>query len=641
MKINAKLVALFTTIIVVTIGSLGFMAYTTIESTVIDARIQDMKQVVIEKSNQINTLHDRASEDIVFAVKNPSFAEYFELDDTRNGNVYNDNNVLQYTSDQIEIKNKLESWIYDFQNKFTVDETCVIDRSGQQQTALVQKNILPTEKLSSTKSGATFFDPSFAQDDGESYVQYPYVSPATKRWVFAYTTPIVTYNDKPAFYHFEMPMYVFQNLMSSDVGRMYVIDSGDYLVADNYYDFNSEVGAGTKGQDPTEYFPSINTVSDSVKFAKILDEMNHLDVGEISYSTYTENGERHFVVFEKLPTFYWVLAYDLPYSQLLHGETTLDNLKYTLITISIIVGAGGIIAIFVVSNRISRPISDLADLCKNQDANKLQKIELSADDEINDVTNALNSMIKKVNEVGKLKEEFSSMVTHELKTPLTPILGWCQTLKNPKIMGELTDKQKSAIEKIESNAERLRQLVGDILDAEKLDMEKMKFDYTEVNIGKFCGDLKANLQDIMKAKEIQFTITFDDDLIALTDKNRIEQVLNNIILNAVDFVKEKGTIDVNAKDSGNFVEFSVQDDGIGIPKSKLNGLFKKFYQVDTSMTREHGGTGLGLAIVKGIVDGLGGKVWVKSKVNVGTTFYFTIPKKQKNKKNRKSKNLGK
>ena len=80
MRINAKLVALFTTIIVVTIASLGFMAYTTIESTVVDARIQDMKQVVIEKSNQIDNLHDRASEDIVFAVKNPRFAEYFELE---------------------------------------------------------------------------------------------------------------------------------------------------------------------------------------------------------------------------------------------------------------------------------------------------------------------------------------------------------------------------------------------------------------------------------------------------------------------------------------------------------------------------------------------------------------------------------
>jgi len=630
MRINAKLVALFTTIIVATIGSLGFMAYTTIESTVVDARIQDMKQVVIEKSNQIDNLHDRASEDIVFAVKNPRFAEYFELSDTRNGNVYDDNNVLQYTSSQIEIKSKLESWIYDFQNKFTVDETCVIDRSGQQQTALVQKNVLPTENLSSKKAGASFFDPSFEQDDGESFVQYPYVSPATKRWVFAYTTPIVTYNDKPAFYHFEMPMYVFQNLVSTDVGRMYVVDSGNYLVADNHYTFDSEIGSSKKGQDPTEYFPSVSSISYSDKFSKILDDMNGLDVGEISYSTYTENGEKHFVVFEKLPTFYWTLVYDLPYSQLLYGETTLDNLKSTLLVISFVVGAGGIGAVFLVSNRISRPISLLADSCKQQDVHSLEKIDLKTDDEINDVAKALNAMIEKVNEVGQMKEEFSSMITHELKTPLTPILGWCQTLKNPKIMGELTDKQRSAVEKIQSNAERLRNLIGDILDAEKLDMEKMKFDYSEINITEFFTHLKANLQDVMKTKELEYNVSSDAELVMTTDKDRLEQVFNNIILNAVDFVNQKGRIDVNAKDSGDNIEFSVRDNGVGIPKTKLDGLFKKFYQVDTSMTREHGGTGLGLAIVKGIVSGIGGKIWVESKENFGTTFYFTIPKKPKN-----------
>jgi len=630
MRINAKLVALFTTIIVATIGSLGFMAYTTIESTVVDARIQDMKQVVIEKSNQIDNLHDRASEDIVFAVKNPRFAEYFELSDTRNGNVYDDNNVLQYTSSQIEIKSKLESWIYDFQNKFTVDETCVIDRSGQQQTALVQKNVLPTENLSSKKAGASFFDPSFEQDDGESFVQYPYVSPATKRWVFAYTTPIVTYNDKPAFYHFEMPMYVFQNLVSTDVGRMYVVDSGNYLVADNHYTFDSEIGSSKKGQEPTEYFPSASSISYSDKFSKILDDMNGLDVGEISYSIYTENGEKHFVVFEKLPTFYWTLVYDLPYSQLLYGETTLDNLKSTLLVISFVVGAGGIGAVFLVSNRISRPISLLANSCKQQDVHSLEKIDLKTDDEINDVAKALNAMIEKVNEVGQMKEEFSSMITHELKTPLTPILGWCQTLKNPKIMGELTDKQRSAVEKIQSNAERLRNLIGDILDAEKLDMEKMKFDYSEINITKFFTHLKANLQDVMKTKELEYNVSSDAELVMTTDKDRLEQVFNNIILNAVDFVNQKGRIDVNAKDSGDNIEFSVRDNGVGIPKTKLDGLFKKFYQVDTSMTREHGGTGLGLAIVKGIVSGIGGKIWVESKENFGTTFYFTIPKKPKN-----------
>jgi signal transduction histidine kinase len=229
-----------------------------------------------------------------------------------------------------------------------------------------------------------------------------------------------------------------------------------------------------------------------------------------------------------------------------------------------------------------------------------------------------------------MKEEFSSMITHELKTPLTPILGWCQALKNPKIMGELTDKQRSAVEKIQSNAERLRNLIGDILDAEKLDMEKMKFDYSEINITKFFTHLKANLQDVMKTKELEYNVSSDAELVMTTDKDRLEQVFNNIILNAVDFVNQKGRIDVNAKDSGDNIEFSVRDNGVGIPKTKLDGLFKKFYQVDTSMTREHGGTGLGLAIVKGIVSGMGGKIWVESKENFGTTFYFTIPKKSKN-----------
>ena len=172
-------------------------------------------------------------------------------------------------------------------------------------------------------------------------------------------------------------------------------------------------------------------------------------------------------------------------------------------------------------------------------------------------------------------------------------------------MGELTDKQRSAVEKIQSNAERLRNLIGDILDAEKLDMEKMKFDYSEINITEFFTHLKANLQDVMKTKELEYNVSSDAELVMTTDKDRLEQVFNNIILNAVDFVNQKGRIDVNAKDSGDNIEFSVRDNGVGIPKAKLDGLFKKFYQVDTSMTREHGGTGLGLAIVKGIVTGIG------------------------------------
>ena len=139
MKINVKLTVLFTSLIVVAVATLGFLADSTIEDTLVDAKLLDMQKEVDLKTQQISTLHDRASEDIVFAVNNNSFSEYFELEDTKKGNVYNDNNVLQYTSAQSSIKSELETWIYDFQNKFTVDETCVIDRTGQQQTALVLK----------------------------------------------------------------------------------------------------------------------------------------------------------------------------------------------------------------------------------------------------------------------------------------------------------------------------------------------------------------------------------------------------------------------------------------------------------------------------------------------------------------------
>ena len=348
MKINVKLTVLFTSLIIVAVATLGFLADTTIEDTLVDAKLLDMQKEVDLKTQQISTLHDRASEDIVFAVKNNSFSEYFELEDTKKGNVYNDNNVLQYTSAQSSIKSELETWIYDFQNKFTVDETCVIDRTGQQQTALVLYEVVDTVLVSSTITIDCFFYPTLEKESVESYLQYPYVSPATKRWVFAYTTPITTFNDKPAFYHFEMPMYIFQNLMQTNEGRMYVVDPDNYIVADNFSNFNSEIGQGLKGQKAVDFFPSTDIISTSNEYKKILDDMNSLEIGETSYSSYMKNGEKHFVVYEKLPTFYWTLVYEIPYSQLLSGQTTLDDLRSTLILLSSLIGAGGIVAVFVI-----------------------------------------------------------------------------------------------------------------------------------------------------------------------------------------------------------------------------------------------------------------------------------------------------
>jgi len=110
------------------------------------------------------------------------------------------------------------------------------------------------------------------------------------------------------------------------------------------------------------------------------------------------------------------------------------------------------------------------------------------------------------------------------------------------------------------------------------------------------------------------------------DEEKINEIFSNMVLNAIDFVPEKGKIGIHATESDDMVLFSVKDDGIGIPKNKIGNMFKKFYQADTAATRKHGGSGLGLAICKGFVEGMGGKIWLESEEGKGTTFFFTIPK---------------
>jgi signal transduction histidine kinase len=242
---------------------------------------------------------------------------------------------------------------------------------------------------------------------------------------------------------------------------------------------------------------------------------------------------------------------------------------------------------------------------------------------------AFNGLVEKVNSMERQKEEFASMVTHELKTPLTPIIGWCQTMRNQKLIGQLNSKQLKAVDSIQSNAKRLLQLIGDILDVQKLDIKRMRFDYQTLDVNDLLSYMYSNFQNVMTQKGIKQINSTKEQLTIKSDRNRIEQVLNNLILNAVDFVPyENGEIEYGALSKGDEALFYVKDNGIGIPPEKQKNLFSKFYQIDTSITRKHGGSGLGLAISKGIIDGLGGKIWVESELGKGAAFYFTIPKER-------------
>ncbi len=243
----------------------------------------------------------------------------------------------------------------------------------------------------------------------------------------------------------------------------------------------------------------------------------------------------------------------------------------------------------------------------------------------------------------RMKEEFLSVVTHELKSPLTPIIGFAQALGRPKLLGDLNDKQRDAVTTILSNAQRLRKLIVDMLDAHKLELEKMRFDLQEMSVNVLLERINKSFRIAAQEKDItvhcsvkgQFDAKGEGlEIKIISDTSRLEQVITNLVYNAVDFIpKGTGKITVTAEKIDGTIKFSIQDNGCGIPPEKQKQLFTKFYQANTSHTRKHGGTGLGLAICRGIVNGLGGEIYVESIVGKGSNFYFILPENSKHNEN--------
>lgn len=308
------------------------------------------------------------------------------------------------------------------------------------------------------------------------------------------------------------------------------------------------------------------------------------------------------------------------------------------------VAAGTLLSTVYISKSITNPIEKLAqNMTEFSKINKItNKKPINTNiKEIYELNENFESMGQKVEKtisvqqeyVNKLKHidrkkvEFSSMVSHELKTPLVPILGYAQMLQKQELMGELNKQQIEAVDEIYSAALKLQRLVGDILTTQKLDLGKLEFNQENIYISEFLNSIIKEFCTIADEKNIHLVKENIEDGIIFSDKDRINQVFSNLIKNAIDFVEsEKGQIVIGANIGKEFVRFFVKDNGVGISEHNQKEIFKTFYQIDTSTSRKRNGSGLGLAICKGITEGLGGKIWVESKENIGTIFYFEIPK---------------
>ena len=176
---------------------------------------------------------------------------------------------------------------------------------------------------------------------------------------------------------------------------------------------------------------------------------------------------------------------------------------------------------------------------------------------------------KNLEEVDNSKNEFMAMITHELRSPLTPIIGWCDALKNPTILGKLDEKQSKAVNTILNNALKLQSLISDLLDAQKLEMGKMNFDKLEFSVSDLMDRVVNNFEHTVKAKNIVLNNLTKDKITLTSDEKRIEQVLTNLINNSVDFVqKETGKIEISCKEENDRLFLEERDNGPGIEEEK-------------------------------------------------------------------------
>jgi signal transduction histidine kinase len=261
-----------------------------------------------------------------------------------------------------------------------------------------------------------------------------------------------------------------------------------------------------------------------------------------------------------------------------------------------------------------------------------EKIDYATNDEIGTLAQTFNLMSetiqKKEEEAKKIeiaKDEFLAMITHELKTPLVPIQGYADILLGEHL-GSLNKNQKERLEVIKSSSATLLQLISDLLDAQKLELGQLKIIKQTYNLKDTISKIITLMEPQAISDEIELVNKVKSNVYAYYDNERISQVLTNLIKNAIRATPKKGKVEIFVEDMQTEVKIMVKDTGVGLPNDVLDKIFRKFYQVDTSSTREKGGSGLGLSICKGIVEANGGKIWAESELGKGATFSFTIPK---------------
>ena len=261
-----------------------------------------------------------------------------------------------------------------------------------------------------------------------------------------------------------------------------------------------------------------------------------------------------------------------------------------------------------------------------------------ANEEIAGLYRHAQDSVEQLQQLDRLKSRFLSMASHELKTPLTSISGLSQVLlrrmrrrldEGPPSRTTWDEEQRGHVERLEllnSQTARLGRLIDELLDVSRIESGKLEFHWAPVDIGALVRDVAERLQMTTGQHTIEVDFSGEVESPITADRDHLEQVLDNLVANAVKFSPDGGRIRVAVREAGDNVILSVADSGVGIPPGQLDAIFGLFYQAEDPVSRRSGGMGLGLYISKEIVTRHGGRIWAESAANEGSTFFVSLPR---------------
>lgn len=304
-----------------------------------------------------------------------------------------------------------------------------------------------------------------------------------------------------------------------------------------------------------------------------------------------------------------------------------SKLAIALIILLVILLSAGVCTIIDIYRRkimIDKPLKDILSATEkmakgNFSINLAPSHSYSYYDEFDYLKENLNKMASELSKSEVLKNDFIANVSHEIKTPLSVIQSYANALKNETLPKDMRIKY---LNNLQDSCKKLNILISNILKLNKLENQRLLPELTEFNLSELLVNQIVQFEELIEKKEIDLECDIEEDLHIKSEESYLELVFNNLISNAIKFTDNKGKIEISLKNIGDKYAIVFKDNGCGMDSDTGSHIFDKFYQGDTSHSKE--GNGLGLALVKKVIDIIGGSINVESEIGVGSTFTITI-----------------